>query len=319
MLAITASSIGSLDALEVTDLPLPEPGPGEVRVRVCASAVNPADLKVLEGQFFGRFLHSVKPPVVMGYDLSGVIDAVGSGVDDLAVGDAVWGHQQYEGATVHGCFAEATVIAAGAVAPVPEGVDHATAAASATAGLTALQALRDKAGLSGGRALIIGASGGVGSIAVGVAGRLGAEVSAVCSTHAVDLVRDLGAVRVIDRKAEDPLASGGPYEAVFDTPAVHSYGAVRHLLAPGGAFVTTVPGLGLALGKLQALVTGRRCEFVVVHSRRADLELLGGWLVDGLEVPIDSRYPVKDVARALQALQKGGRTGRIVVDVEGGW
>lgn len=314
MRALGLDAPGSLDTLSVRDLPIPEPGPGAVRLRVARSALNPADLKVLTGDFFGRFLHGREVPIVTGYDLAGTVDAVGPGAD-LAVGDRVFGHLAYAGDTKRGAFAQFAVAPADSLAKIPDGVTEETAAAAATAGLTALQALRDKGSLpSGGRALIVGASGGVGSLAVGVASRLGAEVTAICSTHAVTLVESLGADRVIDRKKEEPL-TGGPYDVVLDTPGVHSYGAVAKILSPTGAYVTTLPSPAFALGKLRTLFSSRTCEFVVVQSKRADLELIGGWLADGMQAPVDSRYPVTELKDALEALAAGGRTGRIVIDV----
>ena len=319
MKALAAAALGRIDSLAVRDIPQPEPGPGQVRVRMACSAVNPADFKVLEGQFVGRLLHGRPTPMVPGYDVAGVVDALGAGVTDLRVGDRVFGHQQYASSTVHGAFAEATVLHADALAVLPDNVDFASAAAAATAGTTTLQALRDKGRLRAGqRVLVIGAAGGLGTLGVAIAARLGAEVTAVCSAATAELVRSLGATTVLDRAAA-PYASGGPYDVIFDTPAAVTYGEVKGVMAAEGALVTTLPGPALALGRLATALSRRRVAFVAVRAVRADLACIAGWLADGMPVAIDTRFPVREGAAAIEAAKRGGRTGRLVVDIEGGW
>ncbi len=237
---MAVDAYGPSSGLREVELPLPRPGLGEVRVRVHASAVNAADAKVITGAV--KLLHAGSFPLVAGYDLSGVVDEVGEGVADLAVGDAVFGFHAYDRKTKLGAFAEHTVIGADMLAKKPDKIDHRTAAAAATPALTALQVFRDKAPLSSdGRAMVIGAAGGVGSVAVGIAKRLGAHVTAVCSTYAVDMVRGLGADRVVDRTKERFLDGEGGFDVVLDTPATYSFGACRRLLARGGTYVTLLP------------------------------------------------------------------------------
>jgi NADPH:quinone reductase-like Zn-dependent oxidoreductase len=186
--------------------------------------------------------------------------------------------------------------------------------------MTSLQSLRDHGRLGeGGRVLIIGAAGGIGSVAVGIAKRLGAHVTAVCSTKDVERVEALGADVVIDRKKSDPLDAESAYDVVFDTPAVHSFGRCAKVLRAGGTYVTTLPDGALVTGMARALFTSKRCRFVQVASKRGDLELVGGWLSDGLEVPIDSRYTIADLDAALKRQVDRGRVGRVVVDVAEGW
>lgn len=304
---------------ERVEIARPTPGAGEVRVRVAASAINPADEKIAKGELVGRFLHATREPVVLGFDIAGTVDAIGDGVTDLVEGDAVWGHLAYAGSNDQGGFSEYVTMAREAIAARPEGVSHHVAAAAATVSMTSLQSLRDQGGLGeGGKALIIGAGGGVGSVAVGVAKRLGAHVTGVCSTKDVERVEALGADQVIDRKSADPFAAGA-YDVVFDTPAVHSFGRCAGVLASGGTYVTTLPSLGFAAGMLGALFSSKKNRFINVKSRRADLELVGGWLLDGLEVAIDSRHPVAEVAAALERQAERGRIGKVGVDVDDGW
>jgi NADPH:quinone reductase len=315
-----AMATRDLDTVELTELPDPKPGPGEVLVRVVCSAINPADVTVVSGAFARRFLHAKTSPLVVGYDFSGTVEARGSGVDDLEVGARVFGHLPYSGSTRQGAFAELVTQPREQLARLPDEVEHPVAAAAATVGLTALQSIRDVAGVGKGkRVLVIGAAGGVGSSAIGVAKRLGAEVVAVCSTKDVERVEALGADEVIDRKHTDPLRGEARFDMVFDTPGAYSYGACAHLLRPGGTYLNTLPSPALLWGKLQALFSSRRCSMIVVASRRADLEQLGQWLTEGLTVPIDSRHPVRELKAALQRMRAGGRAGRVVIDVADGW
>lgn len=320
MRALAARATGGTEQLKVEEIPAPQAGAGQVLVRVHAAAANPADGKVVRGELAGRFLHARRFPLVPGYDLAGVVEAVGSGVGDLAAGDRVYGHLPYSGKNDQGSFAELVAVPAGEIGRLPAAVAFETAAAAATTGLTALQGLRDRGGLAaGGRALVLGAAGGVGTIAVGVAKKLGATVTAVASPKALDLVKTLGADEVVARAHGEPVNLEGPFDVVFDTPAAYGYVACRRMLSPRGAYVTTLPTGSLVAGKLMTLFSRRRARLLVVKSVRADLELMGGWLAEGLPVPIDSRFPVSDAGRAIDRLAQGGMRGRVVVDVAGGW
>jgi NADPH:quinone reductase-like Zn-dependent oxidoreductase len=194
------------------------------------------------------------------------------------------------------------------------------AAAAATVAMTSLQSLRDLGGLGeGGKALIVGAGGGIGSVAVGIGKRLGGHVTGVCSAKDVERVEALGADAVIDRRASDPFDAESAYDVVFDTPAVHSFGRCAKLLRAGGRYVTTLPDVALITGMARALFTSKHCHFVQVASKREDLELVGSWLSNGLEVTIDSRHKVADLDVALKRQADRGRVGRVVVDVAEGW
>ena len=318
--AIGVPQAGALDQLGPVQIARPVAGRGQVEVRVVASAVNPADHKVLGGGFDGMVLHARTRPLVSGYDFSGVVEACGDGVADLAPGDEVFGHLAYSSRNRQGTFAERIAVDRGTVARKPAGVSHRIAAASATPALTALQALRDKGRLAaGGKVLVIGAAGGVGSLAIGVAHALGATVTGVCSTYAVPFVRELGADDVIDRRQRDPLAGGGPYDVVFDAAAAASFGRARSVMTPRGAYVTTLPSARFIGGKLWSLVSGQTCSILVVTSRAADLEQVASWLAEGLRVPIDSEFPVRDLGAALDRLARGEVLGRIAVTVDGGF
>ncbi len=320
MQAMAASGYGPLQQLKAISLPRPEPRAGEVRVRVQASALNPADYKVILGKM--KFLHGRRFPLVPGYDFSGTIDALGRSVTDFAVGDDVYGFLPYGPGNHRGAFAEALIAKTGELARKPAGISHVLAAAAATPGLTAILGLRDlgRVPASGGRVLITGASGGVGSLAIGIAGKLGASVTAVGSGQGLELAKRLGAETVIDRKANDFMrAVKGPFDVVFDAAAASRWRQWRSLLKPGGRFVTTLPTLDFALDKVASLFSSTGIRLVMVKSRPADLDLLGQWLTSGLEVPLDTTVPVRNVADALARLERGGVVGRIAVDVAGGF
>ena len=207
-----------------------------------------------------------------------------------------------------------------ALAALPDGVQYHVAAAAATVTMTSLQSLRDLGGLSeGGKVLIIGAGGGIGAVAVGIGKRLGAHVTGVCSTRDVERVAALGADAVIDRKESDPLVAESAFDVVLDTPAVHSFVRCRKVLRAGGAYVTTLPDAALVAGIASALFTSKRCYFVQVASKRKDLKLVGTWLADDLQVPIDSRHAIADLGAALRRQGDPARVGRVCVDVADGW
>ena len=306
-----------IEGLSVRELPAPEPGPGEVRVRVRTSALNPADGKVLRGEFVGNVLHGRRRPIVTGWDLAGTVDAVGPGAD-LAVGDEVWGFLAYSRSTKQGTFAELAVAPAASLARRPASLSPATAVALATAGATALQALRDVAKIRAGqKLLVIGASGGVGSLAVPIGVRLGATVTGVCSAAAADFVRAQGASAVIERGKE--MQSQERFDVVFDAAAAWSFGRMKSRLERGGIYVSTLPSPGLLVSMLTAPLQGKRSGFLAVKSVRADLDRLAQWVADGMKVPIDSTFPVAQLANALDRQARGGMKGRVVIGVEGGF
>ena len=318
MKAIAAPTYGPLEHLAQIEAPLPTPGRDEVRVRVVASALNPADYKVILGTL--KFLHARNRPLIVGYDFSGTIDAIGPDVTAFGVGDEVFGFLPYGPFNNRGAFAEALVAKCNEIAAKPRSVSHDRAAAAATTGLTAIQSIRDLGRLpaSGGKVLVTGVSGGVGSMSLGIAQKLHATVSAVGSSKGLDLARQLGAVEVWDRTQRNlPGDIHEQFDVVFDPSAAYRWSDWRGTLKPGGAFVTTLPSLKFATDKFASFFARTRVEFVNVKSRPADLKLLATWLEEGLEVPLVSTIPVRDVAQGLARLQRSG--GRIAVRVADGF
>lgn len=320
MKAMAVNGYGPLERLRQIEVPEAAPGRGEVLVHVVASALNPADYKVIGGTM--TLLHGRTSPLIMGYDLSGTITAVGPGVRHLAIGDDVFGCLPYGPFNRRGTFAESVIVREAAVAVKPAAVSHQAAAAAATTGLTGLQGIRTLGHLPpGGRLLVTGVSGGVGSLAVGIGVRLGGDVTAVGSGAGLETARAMGASKVWDR-TRSPVpgaAAGGPFDVVFDAAAAYRWRDWRHALTPGGAFVTTLPTKAFFVDKAVSLLTRTRAHMVAVKSTTAALDEIGQWLVDGLAAPIDSVVAVRDLAAGLERLRAGHARGRIVVDVEGGF
>ena len=319
MRALAAPTYGPIENLKVVELPLPEPGPGEVRVRVMASALNPSDGKTLLGKI--KLLHAKVFPFVVGWDLSGVVDAVGPGQTDLRVGQEVFGFHAYSRTTKFGALAEFTVLPATQLAAKPANVSHESAAAAATVGITALQALRDCGRMTTGQeVLITGASGGVGSVAIGVARRLGGVVDAVSTSANVDFVRGLGVRTVFDRGDKAWLARvERQYSMVLDAAAAFGFVGMRNILVPGGAYVTTLPSVAFVGAVLLAPLLRRRCKLVMVRPCRADLEWLAQALRKGLSVPIARVFPIREAAGAIEDFATGGARGKISIRVDGGF
>jgi NADPH:quinone reductase-like Zn-dependent oxidoreductase len=269
-----------------------------------------------------KFLHGRKFPMVLGYDFSGVVDAVDEGQTRWKIGDSVFGFLPYGPGNNEGAFAEFLIAREDQIARKPTSISHEQAAASATAALTALQGIRDQGKLPSvdAQVLITGASGAVGSTGILVAKKLGAHVTAIGSQRGLELAKRLGADVVIDRKEGDIIEKANDsYDVVFDAAAAYRWSRWKTKLKAGGSFVTTLPSLAFATDKLASLFTSSSVQLVLVKARDRDLELLAKWLGEGFEVAIDSTLPVRDVAKGLLRYQRGEFVGRIVVDVANGF
>ncbi len=320
MRAICLTKYGSIENFAIADLPTPEPRRGQIRVRVHASAVGPADFKVATGLV--KFLHGRRFPMVLGYDFSGVVDAVGYGQTRWKIGDSVFGFLPYSPGNNQGAFAEFLVTPENQVARKPSSISHEQAAASATAAVTALQGIRDQGKLPAVNAhvLITGVSGAVGSAGILVAKKLGAKVTAVGSQRGLELAKRLGADVMIDRKGGDIVEkTSSSYDVVFDAAAAYRWSLWKTRLKAGGAFVTTLPSIAFAADKLASSFFSSSSKSFIVKAREKDLELLAKWLGEGFEVPIDSTLPVREVAKGMLRYRGGNFLGRIVVDVENGF
>lgn len=328
MRAVVQHRYGPPEVLEQAALPIPRPGRGEVLVRVAAAAVHPGDHFLVTGEpLLVRLAFGLRRPriAVRGRDLAGTVTAVGAGVADLRPGDEVFGW------STTGTLAEYACVPAEQLAPIPAGVSMIQAAAVATSGITALQAIRDIARVQPGqRVLVTGASGGVGHYAVQIAVALGAEVTGVCSTGNHDMVRSLGA-RAIDYTTTDPvseaLRTGVRYAVVLDNAEAQPLAEMRRALTPTGTLIPNnghggrwVGPLGrFARARLTSLTTRQRLRPFTSIEKRADLLTLADMLADGRHVPVIERtYPLADAAEALRHVGRGHARGKAVVTMPAG-
>ncbi len=316
MKAMVYRTYGSPDVLEFTTLADPTPKDGEVLVRVRAASVNKGDWHLLHGEPFlvrpSAGLRRPKHPI-LGADVAGEVVAVGRAVTRFQPGDAVFGDLSASG---RGGFAEFVAAPQAALAIKPPAVSFADAAATPTAGVTALQGLRTHGRIQPGQHVLInGASGGVGTFAVQIARALGATVTAVCSARNAEQARRLGAHHIIDYTQEDFTHSGQRFDLIFDTVGNRSVAEYRQVLAPQGRFVTTafLPALAL-LGPWLAWRGGPSMQNMLASPNRADLEFLAGLLDARTLVPvIDRCYPLAEVPAALRYVGDGHARGKVVI------
>ena len=323
MKAIVYSCYGSPDVLELADVAKPVPADDELLVKIQAAAVNPLDWHYMRGSpYFMRVMSGLGAPTDtrLGVDFSGTVEAIGKDVTRFKPGDEVFGART-------GAFADyVTIRESRAIAPKPDNVTHEQAASVAVAAITALQALRDKGQLqSGQKVLINGASGGVGTFAVQIAKSFGAEVTGVCSTRNVEMVRSIGADHVFDYKKENYTESGEQYDLIVDMVGNHSLGANRRVLRPEGRIVLVGGGKGNWIGPmirpLQAMIVSPFVEqeimTLLARLDEDDLTLLGELMESGEVTPvIDRRFQLREVPAAIRYSEEGHARGKIIVSME---
>jgi NADPH:quinone reductase-like Zn-dependent oxidoreductase len=328
MKAIVQDRYGPPDVLELRDVDKPVAADSEVLVRVHAAAVNARDWHVMRGDpyvarlldpsTFGRGGPKVK---IRGTDFSGRVEAIGRGVTRVRPGDEVFGE-------VNGAFAEYVCAPDGLVEPKPANLTFEQAAALPLAGNTALMGLRDVGRVQPGQQVLVnGASGGVGTFAVQIAKALGGEVTAVCSTGNVDLVRSIGADHVIDYTREDFTRNGPGYDVVFDLVGNRSLRAFRRALTPGGTLVLSGGGVsrgGSVIGPIGLIVRGQAMSRFVRHRllvltatpSRENLAALREFAESGKIAPvIDRTYPLREVPEAIRYLEVEHARAKVVVTV----
>jgi NADPH:quinone reductase-like Zn-dependent oxidoreductase len=323
MKAIVQNSYGPpAQALAAADVPTPTPGAGEVLVRVRASSANPYDWHLVCGEpvlMRGAGIGGVRAPKgrVMGADLAGVVERLGAGVTGLAVGDAVYGFAA-------GAWAEAVSAPAGRLARMPATLTFEQAATVPLAAITALQCLRRGGLAAGQRVLIIGASGGVGTFAVQIARHAGADVTGVCSTGRVDLVRGLGANHVIDYTATDLTATPGRYDLIVQLGGTYPPRRLARLLTPTGTLVLSYgdgnrwlgPLVNMAQGALLNVVSKRRIVALVADETTAALDELRDLIDAGHVHPVlDATFPLDRAAEALTLVKDGRPAGKVAITV----
>ena len=322
MRAAMQRQYGPPSVLEIADVEPPVPGRGDVLVRVRAASVHPGDYFVMTGEpYIVRLAFGLRRPrhAIRGMDLAGVVAAVGEDVEGFQPGDHVFGW------CTTGSLAEYASVPARNLAPVPENLSLAEAAAVPTSGMTALQAMRDVARVAPGqKVLIVGASGGVGSFAVQIAASLGAEVTGVCSAGNGELVASLGAAHVIDYAASDFTEHGVQYDVILDNVESRPLSVVRRALTPAGTLIPNSGKGGRLLGPIGrvirahvlSLFTRQRLRPFTSVGTRADLLTLAALASSGQLTPvIDRVYPLDAAADALRHVATGHTRGKVVVTI----
>jgi NADPH:quinone reductase-like Zn-dependent oxidoreductase len=323
MKAAVRDRYGSHDVVELHEINKPVPADDEVLVRVRAASVNPADWYGVTGRpWVARPTMGLRKPKsnLLGVDFAGTVEAVGKDVTQFRLGDEVFGGRD-------GAFAEYVCVREErAVVPKPANVTFEQAAAVPVAALTALQGLRDKGQIQPGQKVLInGASGGVGTFAVQIAKALGAEVTGVCSTRNVDLVRSLGADHVIDYTREDFTRSDRRYDLMLDVAGSRSWSECRRVLEPQATLVIVGAPKGSRLMgplshmvkvRLAAVRSSRKVVFFIAKFNKADMEVLRELLEAGKVTPvIDRRYELSEIADAFRYMGEGHAQGKIVLTV----
>lgn len=324
MKAIEQRGYGGPDQLELREVERPEPNDDQVLVRVHTAAANPLDWHFLTGTpWVLRLMAGLRTPKQprRGVDLAGVVESVGSSITRFHPGDEVFGGGS-------GAFAEYVVCKETGLAPLPPGMTMADAAALPVAAVTALQGLRDHAGAGPGRTILInGAGGGVGNYAVQIAKALGAEVTAVCGTHNVEIVRSLGADHVVDYTITDFVTEGRRYDAILDNVGNRSLRDCRRVLNDDGVLVVVsgpkknrlLGPIGRSVRAMLRFAIGRRRAVTFTASETAEeLAALSRMVEQGeLRTVIDRTYPLADTADAIRYLAEGHARGKVVIDVIG--
>src|SRR5215207_6261471 len=327
MKAIVQDKYGSPDVLELKDIDKPEIADDEVMVRVRAASVNPADWAIMSGlPYIARPVYGLRKPktAVRGTDVAGTVEAVGTGVTRMQSGEEVFGWCSGLG----GAFAEYASVSEDSLALKPANLSFEQAAAVPMAGLVALQALRDHGGVRAGQKVLInGASGGIGTFAVQIAKALGAEVTGVCSTRNVDMVRSIGADHVIDYTREDFTQKDQRYDFVLDNVANHSLPDLRRALTPTGTLVPNGGGFDnhwfasggrvISAHVLNRFVSHRLRPFLV-SPKLEDLVVLKELIEAGKMTPvIDRTYPLSETVQAIGHVAEGHARGKVVITVRG--
>lgn len=327
MQAIVYENFGSPDILRCEEIDKPTPRDNEVLIKVRAASVNPLDWKLMKGgPFIVRIILGLGKPKIKrpGVDVAGQVEAVGSKVTQFKPGDDVFG-------TCRGAFAEYAISESAfgmksALVIKPDNVTFEQAASVPVAALTALQGLRDKGRIQPEQKVLInGAAGGVGTFAVQIAKSFGANVTGVCSTRNVDLVRSIGADRVIDYTQEDFTRSGQRYDLLFDCVGNHSLSACRRVLNPKGILImvgapNNGPLIALLARLIGAIVLSRfvrqKMVFFIARSNKEDLTTVREFMASGkVTAVIDKCYGLSETAEAFRYTEEGHARGKVVITV----
>jgi len=321
MKAFVFTKYGSPKVLKLTEIEKPTPSADEVLVKIHAVATNPLDWHIMRAspvfaRLFAGLLRPKPENQMLGADISGRVEAVGADVTEFAVGDEVFGGRGSGGFAEYICLKEANL------AHKPAAISHESASSVGVAGFTALQGLRDTGKIQAGQKVLInGASGGVGTFAVQIAKYFGAEVTGVCSTRNLEMVRSIGADHVIDYTKGDFTQNSGQYDLIFDTIGNLSVAQFQRVLTPNGravvaGFTTLFHMIKFTFGSRRVSKRGTQTIGSMPTARRVkeDMILFKELLETGKIVPvIDRCYPFNEIPQAIGYLETGRARGKVVI------
>ncbi|MCP4151208.1 MAG: NAD(P)-dependent alcohol dehydrogenase [bacterium] len=323
MKAMIYTKYGSPDVLELKEIEKPAPGDNEVRIKIFATSLNAFDWRYLRGKpFLLRLMAGFPKPrnQILGIDIAGQVEAVGKNATQFKPGDDVYADIS---GWRFGGFAQYVCADEKIVAFKPGNITFEEAAAVPMAAVTALQGLRDHGGIQAGQKVLInGASGGVGTFAIQIAKAFGAEVTAVCSTGKLDMVRSLGADHVIDYTKENFTENGQLYDLILAANGYHPIWDYKRALSPKGTYIMaggtmTQMMQGNILGPMMSKAGGKKLGAFEAKPKQKDLDYIKVLIETGKVVPvIDKLYSLSEVAEAIRYLEDGHAKGKIVITVE---
>lgn len=321
MKAILYEEYGSPEVLHLQEVEKPCPNEGDVLVKIHSASVNAADWHTLRGTpFLFRVMNGLTRPrekaKILGDDMSGWVEDVGENVKQFQPGDEVFGISNF------GAFAEFRCVPENNLAHKPRNLSFEEATTLPIAGITALQGLRDNGQIQTGKKVLInGASGGVGTFAVQIAKSFGTEVTGVCSTGKLEMVRSIGADHVVDYKKENLFKNGHQYDLIFAVGGNHSILEYRRALSPGGCFVCVGGSMtqyiqALLLGPLISITGSRKMGVAMPILTQEDLVYLTTlWESGKLKPVIDKSYSLSEVPEAIRYVEEGYVKGKVVITV----
>ena len=321
MKAIVCTGYGSPEVLQLQEVAKPTPKENEVLIKIQATVVGPSDCAFRKGDpFIVKLIYGLRKPkfAVQGVAFAGEIEAVGQAVKSFKVGDLVYGmspntfgaHAEYK------CLPETAVLV---MKPTNTTFEEAVAICDGTP--TALTFLRDTAHIQRGQKVLInGASGAVGAYAVQLAKYYGAEVTGVCSTGNIDMVKALGADRVIDYTQQEFTRGGQTYDIIFDAVGKSSFSRCKGILTPKGVYLSTVPSLGIVLNMLWTSINsgGKKAKFATagLMQNKDNFNFISQLVEDGkIKAVIDHCYPLEQIAEAHKYVDTGHKKGNVVITV----
>lgn len=308
MKAMIIEKHGEIDDIQQIEIDKPQAGEDGVLVKVKASSINPADLKVVSGKDGGAFIHSGRSPIRLGFDFSGTVEETG---------EEVFGFLPYSRSTTQGSYAEYVTVRKDTIAKKPESVSFTEAAACATTAATAWDCLVNIGAVKKGyKVLVNGASGGVGSFGVQIAKYFGATVWGTCSDASMEFVKSIGAHQVLDYKKIKLADIDESFDIILDAVSNSSYGECSGIMAPKGVYVTLLPSLGFLTGKIRSLFSSKQCSACIVKPVQGDLSQIAELLESkDISSPVAEAYPLEKLKEAMKRLKSGGVKGKIAVTI----